>query len=89
MSIRNRRLLYNHPLSTTLTNQNYIHEEIESRLNSGNARYRSVQNRLSSRLLPRNAKIKTYKTVINFSYSFVCVWILIPHTMGVIVIEGV
>jgi hypothetical protein len=35
-------------LRTTLTNQNDIHEEIKSRLNSGNACYYSVQNLLSS-----------------------------------------
>jgi hypothetical protein len=31
-------------LGTTLTNQNSIHEEIKSRLKSGNAFYHSVQN---------------------------------------------
>jgi ribosomal protein S2 len=36
---------------TTLTNQNYIHEEIKSRLNSGNACYLSFQSLSSSRLL--------------------------------------
>jgi hypothetical protein len=35
-------------LGTTLTNQNSIHEEIKSRLKSGNACYHSVQNLLSS-----------------------------------------
>ena len=38
-------------LETTLTNQNSIHEEINSRLKSGNACYHSVQNLLSSSLL--------------------------------------
>jgi hypothetical protein len=38
-------------LGTTLTNQNEIHDEIKSRLNSGNACYYSVQNLLSSRLI--------------------------------------
>ena len=38
-------------LGTTLTNQNATQEEIKSRLRSGNACYRSVQNLLSSRLL--------------------------------------
>jgi hypothetical protein len=38
-------------LGTTLTNQNDIHDEIKSRLNSGNACYYSVQNLLSSRLI--------------------------------------
>jgi len=34
-------------LGTNLTNQNYIQEEIKSRLRSGNACYHSVQNLLS------------------------------------------
>jgi hypothetical protein len=51
-------------LGTTLTYQNDTHDEIKSRLNSGNACYYSVQNLLSSRLISRNLKIKIYKTVI-------------------------
>jgi hypothetical protein len=51
-------------LGTTLTNQNDIHDEIKSRLNSGNASYYSVQNLLSFRLISRNLNIKIYKTVI-------------------------
>jgi hypothetical protein len=51
-------------LGTTLTGQNCIHEEIKSRLNSGNACYHSVQSLLSSRLLSRNVKVKIYKTII-------------------------
>jgi hypothetical protein len=51
-------------LGTTLTDQNCIQEEIKSRLNSGNACYHSVQSLLSSRLLPRNVKVKVYKTII-------------------------
>jgi hypothetical protein len=39
-------------LGTALTDQNCIHEEIKSRLNSGNACYHSVQSLLLSRLLP-------------------------------------
>jgi len=50
-------------LGTTLTNQNYIAEEIKGRLRSGNACYHSVQNLLSSRLLPKNLKIKIYRTI--------------------------
>ena len=38
-------------LGTTLTHQNYIQDEIKSRLNSGNACYHSVQNILPSSLL--------------------------------------
>ena len=51
-------------LGTTLTNQNSIAEEIKRRLRSGNACYHSVQNLLSSRLLPKNLKIKIYRTII-------------------------
>jgi hypothetical protein len=51
-------------LGTTLADQNCIHEEIKSRLNSGNASYHSVQSLLSSHLLSRNVKVRIYKTVI-------------------------
>jgi hypothetical protein len=51
-------------LGSTLTDQNCIHEEIRSSLNSGNACYHAVQNLLSSRLLSGNVKIKIYKTII-------------------------
>jgi hypothetical protein len=51
-------------LGTTVTNQNFIQEEIKRRLNSGNACYHSVQNLMSSRLLTRNIKIKIHKTII-------------------------
>jgi hypothetical protein len=51
-------------LGTTLKNQNYIHEEIKSRLKSGNACYHSVQNLLSSSLLSKNVKIQIYRTII-------------------------
>jgi hypothetical protein len=50
-------------LGTTLTDQNCIHEEFKSRLNSGNACYHLVQSLLSSRLLSRNVKVKIYKTI--------------------------
>jgi hypothetical protein len=45
-------------LRTTLTNQNDIHDEIRSKLNSGNSCYYSIQNLLSSRLISENLKIK-------------------------------
>jgi hypothetical protein len=51
-------------LGTALKNQNSIHEEIKSRLKSGNACYDSVQNLLSSSLLSNNVKIKIYRTVV-------------------------
>jgi hypothetical protein len=48
-------------MGTTLTNQNYIHDEIKSRLNSGNACCYSVQNLLSSCLVSKSLKIKYTK----------------------------
>jgi hypothetical protein len=45
-------------LGTTITDQNCMHEEIKSRLNSGNACYHSVQSLLSSRLLSRKLEVK-------------------------------
>jgi hypothetical protein len=53
-----------HTICHTVTNQNGIHDEIKSRLNSGNACYHSVKNLLPSRLISKNLKIKIYKTVI-------------------------
>jgi hypothetical protein len=49
---------------TTVTNQNFIQEEIKRRLNSSNACYHSVQNFLASCLLSKNVKIRIYKTII-------------------------
>jgi hypothetical protein len=51
-------------LGTTLTDQNYTHEEMKSRQYSGNACYHSVQSLLSSRLLSRSLKVKIYKTIV-------------------------
>jgi hypothetical protein len=58
-------------LGTTITNQNLINEEINRRLNSGNACYHSARNLLSSRLLSRN------KNQNEQNYSFACgsVWV--------------
>jgi hypothetical protein len=50
-------------LGTTLTEQNWMHEEISSRQNSWNACYHSVS-LLSSCLLSRNLKVKLRKTII-------------------------
>jgi hypothetical protein len=41
-------------LGTALTNQNDIHDEIKSKLKSGNACYYSVQNLLPCRLIIQN-----------------------------------
>jgi hypothetical protein len=51
-------------LGMMLVNQNDIHDEIESRLNLGNACYDLVQNLLFSCLISKDLKIKIYKTVI-------------------------
>jgi hypothetical protein len=48
----------------TLTNQNSIHEEIKSRVESGNACYHSVQNLLFSRFISKNTNIRVYRTII-------------------------
>ena len=55
-------------LGTTLTNQKYIQEEINSRLKSGNACYHSVQNILFSNLLSKNLKIKIHRTIIRLLF---------------------
>jgi hypothetical protein len=47
-------------LETTPTDQNCIHEEITSRIHSGNACYNLVQRLLSSFLLSRNVKVKIF-----------------------------
>jgi hypothetical protein len=51
-------------LGTTLTDQNHMHEEIKSRLNSENTCCHWDQSLLSSHLLSGNAKVKIYKTII-------------------------
>jgi hypothetical protein len=59
----------------TAANQNLIQEEIKRRLNLGNACYHSVQNLLSSRLLPENLRIRIYIIKILPVDS---VWVRIP-----------
>ena len=51
-------------LVTILTNQNCIHEETKSRVQSGNACTHLVQNLLSPSLLSKSIKIKIYRTII-------------------------
>jgi len=51
-------------LGKTLMNQNTIQEEIKIGLKTGNACYHSVQRLLSSSLLSKNIKIKTYRNLI-------------------------
>jgi hypothetical protein len=51
-------------LRITATNENCTHEEIKSRLNSGNACYHSVQSLSSFRLLSRNTYIKIHKITL-------------------------
>jgi len=45
-------------------NQNSIQKEIKGRLKSGNACYYSVQNIVSSSLLPKNIKIMIHRTTV-------------------------
>jgi len=51
-------------LGTTLTNQDFIAEEIKSILRSVGVCCHSVQNRLSSSLISKNLKIRIYRTII-------------------------
>jgi hypothetical protein len=51
-------------LGTTVANQNFIQEEIKRRLSSGSACSNSVQGLVSSRLLPKNLKMRIYNTII-------------------------
>jgi hypothetical protein len=51
-------------LGISVSNQNYIHVEVKSRLNFRNACYHKVQNCLLSQILPRNLKIEIYKIII-------------------------
>jgi hypothetical protein len=48
-------------MGTTVTDESYIHKEIKSRLNLGNACYHSVQNILSSHLVPKSLMNKIKK----------------------------
>jgi hypothetical protein len=41
-----------------------MHDEIKSRMNSGNACYHSIQNILSSHLISKKLQFKIYKTII-------------------------
>jgi len=59
-------------LGTTLTDQIFTHEEIKSRLKSGNVCCHSVQNLRSSGLVTKNIKIKIYR-MNNFACYFVWV----------------
>ena len=51
-------------LGVTVKNTNDIREEIKRRINMGNACYYSLEKILSSHLLSKKLKIKTYKTTI-------------------------
>jgi hypothetical protein len=64
-------------VGTTVTDQNHMHEEINSRLNSGNACYHSVHSLLSFRLLSRNVRDKMYKTILLPAILYGCeIWSL-------------
>ena len=51
-------------MGVTVTNTNDMQEEIKCRINMGNACYYSLEKILSSHLLSKKFKIKTYKTII-------------------------
>jgi hypothetical protein len=60
-TVRGRRIQI---FGNNFKNQNSIQKEIKSRLKLGNACYHLVQNVLSSSLLPKNIKVKIYRTII-------------------------
>ena len=51
-------------LGVTVTNTNDICEEIKCRINMGNACYYSLEKILSSHLLSKKLKVKTYETIM-------------------------
>ena len=59
-------------LGVTVTNTNNIGEEIKLRINIGNACYYSFEKILSSRLLSKILKVKSYKTIILPAVLHVC-----------------
>jgi hypothetical protein len=67
-------------LGTTLTDQNCIHEDIKSRLNSANACYHLVKSLLSSRLLSSNVKVKIILPVVLYGYETVVQWLALKTT---------
>jgi hypothetical protein len=85
-------------LEIMATKQNYIHKEIKSTVNSGNACDHAIQNLLSSHLLSKNVITEIYKTLffivllhdahINLNpmvKSSIC--ITTPHQSGITVIS--
>jgi len=48
----------------TLTNQNSMHEEIKSLLNSGHSCYHQIQNFMSACLLHKHINIRIYRAII-------------------------
>ena len=54
----------NLPFENVETNTNDIREDIKRRINMGNACYYSLDKILSSRLLCKKLKVKTYKTIM-------------------------
>jgi hypothetical protein len=59
-------------LEKTVINENITHEEIKSRLISGNICYHSVQNILSFPLLSKNTRNKAYNSLTLHPVLNVC-----------------
>jgi hypothetical protein len=78
-------------LGTTVRNQNLIQEEINRRLNSGNACYHSVQNLLSPRM-SKKVNITIYKTIILpvvlYGCETLCLTVMWEHTRRLGVFEN-
>jgi hypothetical protein len=66
-------------LGKRLTNQNFIHEEIKTRLQSGNACYPSVWSLPSSSLLHKNMKTQIYRNIFTCCSVCVCETLCLSH----------
>jgi hypothetical protein len=63
----------------TVTNKNYVHEEIKKRLNSGIACYHAIQVILSSCQLSKEVKVKVYENIILCNVTFF--WVVMVYNL--------
>ena len=75
-------------LFPALTNENWMHEEATSGINSENTCKSSGQNLLDCHFVLKNVKIKIFMQNCNFTWCCMWVWNLVPFVMGRIYFEG-
>ena len=68
-NIKTDNKFFGYVISPNFQDQNYVHEEIKSRLHSRNACYRAFQSILSSRLLFKNTKFKMCIIIQNACFA--------------------